>query len=81
MGYLTALTKTDLSGHLNCTERNIVEKLFQTFTMRIVRVHETCNGGQPSAERLLTAYAYYYNHLRNHQAIDNQPPTEAAGLS
>ncbi|PSP44266.1 IS6 family transposase, partial [Halobacteriales archaeon QH_6_64_20] len=26
---------------------------------------------QPSAERWLTAYSYYYNHLRSHQALDN----------
>ena len=44
MGYLTVLAKTNLSGHLNYIERNIVEKLFQTFTMRIVRFHETWNG-------------------------------------
>jgi putative transposase len=41
MGYLTALAKTNLSGHLDYTDRNIVEKLFQTFTMRIGRLHET----------------------------------------
>ena len=29
----------------------------------------------------LTAYSYYYNHLRSHQALDNQPPLTAAGLS
>ena len=81
MGYLTALAKTDLGGHLDYSDRNIVEKLFQTFTMRIGRFHETWNGSQPSAERWLTAYAYYYNHLRSHQALDNQPPVEAAGLS
>ncbi|WP_255681485.1 IS6 family transposase [Natrinema sp. SYSU A 869] len=81
MGYLTALAKTDLSGHLDYTDRNIVEKLFQTFTMRIGRFYENWNGSQPSAERWLTAYVYYYNHLRSHQALDNQPPVEAAGLS
>ena len=31
MGYLTALARTDLSGHLNYTDRNIVEKLFEPF--------------------------------------------------
>ena len=49
--------------------------------MRIARFHETWNGDQPSAERWLTAYAHYYNHLRSHQALDNRPPIEAAGLS
>ena len=81
MGYLTALARVDLSGHLDYSDRNIVEKLFQTYTMRIGRFHETWNGSQPSAERWLTTYSYYYNHLRSHQALDNQPPLTAAGLS
>ena len=41
MGYLTALAKTDLLGDLNYSERNNVEKLFQTYTMRVGRFHET----------------------------------------
>ena len=51
MGYLTALAKPELTGHLDYTDRNIVEKLFQTYTIRIARFHETWNGGQLSAER------------------------------
>ena len=41
MGYLTALARTDLDGHLDYNDRNIVEKLFQTYSMRIGRFHET----------------------------------------
>jgi putative transposase len=77
VGYLTALARIDLSGELNYTDRNIVEQLFQTYTMRIERFHETWNGSQASAERWLTAYTAYYNHHRSHQALDNQPPIEA----
>ena len=77
MGYLTALARTDLSGDLNYSERNIVEKLFQTYTIRVGRFHETWNGSQSSAERWLTAYTAYYNHHRSHQALDNQTPIEA----
>ena len=44
MGYLTALVKTELLGDLNYSERSIVEKLFQTYTMRVGRFHETWNG-------------------------------------
>jgi len=62
MCYLTALARTDLSGELNYADRNIVEKLFQTYTMRIQRFHETWNGSQVSAERWLTAYTAYYNY-------------------
>ena len=76
MGYLTAVARTDLGGELNYTDRNIVEKLFQTYTMRIGRFHETWNGSQTSAERWLTAYTAYYNHHRSHQALDDQPPFE-----
>lgn len=37
MGYLTAPARTNLDGDLNYSERNIVEKLFQIFTMRTSR--------------------------------------------
>ncbi len=76
MGYLTALARTDLKGHLDYSDRNIVEKLFQTYTMRIERFHETWNGSQASAERWLTTYTAYYNH-RSHQALENCTPVKA----
>jgi putative transposase len=62
MDYITALSRTDLSGERNYTDRNIVEKLFQAYTMRIERFHETWNDSQTSAERWLTAYTAYCNH-------------------
>ena len=66
-----------MSDSINYTDRNIVEKLFQTCTMRIERFHGTWNGSQTSAERWLTAYTAHYNHQRSHQALDNRPPVEA----
>lgn len=63
-------------GDLNYSERNLVEKFSQTVTMRINRFHETWNGSQPSAERWLTADTTYYNDLRSHQALNNQPPVK-----
>ena len=48
--------------------------------MRVGRFHETWNGSQPSAEPWLTAYTVYYNRLRGHQALENQPPIEALEL-
>ncbi len=77
MGYLTALTRTDFSRDLNYSDRNIVEKLFQTVSMRVNRFNETWNGSQASAERWLTGFFHYYNHLRSDQALDSQPPAEA----
>lgn len=61
MGYLTALTLTDLNGHLNYTERNVVEKLFQTYTMRIERFHETWNGSQASAGVIGGSFEYSFH--------------------
>ena len=43
-GYLTALFRHDLSGQLNYTERNHIEKWFQTITMRIDRFHPFSRG-------------------------------------
>ena len=71
MGYLTALARTDLTDDLNYSERNIVEKLFQTYTMRIGRFHETWNGSQPVLGVWLTVYTAYYNQHRSHQALKN----------
>lgn len=77
MRYLTALARTDLTGDLNYTNRSIVEKLFQTYTTRIERFHETWNGSQASAKCCLTAYSASYDYHRSHKAVDNQPPVEA----
>ena len=38
-GYLTALFRHDLSGQLNYTEQNHIQKWFQTVSMRIDRFH------------------------------------------
>lgn len=79
MRSLTALARTNLSRNSNCTDINIVEELFQTYTMRIGGFHETWNGNQTSAERWLTAYTVWYNHHRSYQALENQPPVKILG--
>ena len=57
MGYLAALTQTDLGGHLNYVTRNLIEKWFQTLTMRVDRFHNTWMGGGASAARWLAVFA------------------------
>lgn len=76
MRSLTALAHTNLIRNPNYTDINIVEKLFQTCTVRIEGFYETWNGNQASAERWLTAYTVWYNHHRSHQALENQLPVE-----
>ena len=79
MGYLTALARTDLDGHLNDNDRNIVEKLFQTYSMWIGRFTKPGAAVSTALGAVLIAYTHYthyYNHLRGYQALDDQPPVE-----
>jgi len=75
-GYLTALFRHELSGHLNYRERNHIEKWFQTVSMRIDRFHSFWRGSQTSARRWLRRFRYYYNRDRPNQALDNRTPVE-----
>ena len=63
-GYLTALARRELSGQLNYSERNHIEKWFQTVAMRIDRFHSFWRGSQSSAKRWLQRFRHYYNHNR-----------------
>ena len=75
-GYLTALARADLSGQLEYTERDKIEKWFQTSKMRAERFHTVWNGGFVSAVSWLTAFGYYYNFQRPNQALDDRTPVE-----
>jgi putative transposase len=77
-GYLTALARRELSGHLDYNERNLVEKLFQTVTMRIDRFHSFWRGSPASARRWLRRFKHHYNHDRPNQALDGRTPVEEA---
>ena len=55
-GYLTALARHELSGHLNYSTRNHIEKWFQTVVMRIDRFHSFWRGSPASAERWLRRF-------------------------
>jgi len=76
VGYLTALARQELSGQLNYTTRNHIEKWFQTVTMRIDRFHSFWRGSQASATRWLRRFRYYYNRQRPNQALDGRTPAQ-----
>jgi len=76
-GYLTALFRVDLSGHLNYVDRNLIEKWFHTLKMRIDRFHHSWVGSRPAVAQWLAQFAYYYNFQRPHQALDDRTPAEA----
>ena len=75
-GYLTALARTDLSGQLEYTERDTIEKWFQTLKMRINRFTNSWNGGLASVARGLAVFVHYYNFQRPNQALDDRTPVE-----
>ena len=75
-GYLTALARRELSGQLDYSERNLVEKLFQTVAMRIDRFHSFWRGSPASAVRWLRRFRHHYNHNRPNQALDGRTPAE-----
>lgn len=75
-GYLTALSRHDLSGHLNYSDRNYVEKLFQTVSMQIDRFHSFWQGSPASARRWLRRFRHNYNHDRLNQALNGRTPVE-----
>ncbi|MFC6765489.1 IS6 family transposase [Natrinema soli] len=68
-GYLTALFRHELSGQLNYTDRNHIEKWFQTVAMRIDRFHSFWRGSPASARRWLRRFRHHYNHDRPNQAL------------
>jgi len=75
-GYLTAIFRHELNGQLNYTERNHIEKWFQTVSMRIDHFHSFWRGSQSSARRWLRRFRHYYNHEQPNQTLNNQTPAE-----
>ncbi|WP_458209721.1 IS6 family transposase [Haladaptatus sp. NG-SE-30] len=75
-GYRTALFRIGLSGQLDYTERNLIEKWFHTLKMRIDRFHTSWVGSRPSVQRWLEQFVHYYNHQRPHQSLTNRTPIE-----
>ncbi|WP_433633528.1 IS6 family transposase [Halomicrococcus sp. NG-SE-24] len=75
-GYRTAVYRIGLSGQLNYTERNLIEKWFHTLKQRIDRFHTSWVGSQPSVQRWLEQFVHYYNHQRPHQSLDDRTPAE-----
>ncbi|RKD85215.1 integrase core domain-containing protein, partial [Halopiger aswanensis] len=75
-GYLTALSRLGLSGQLDYVERNLIEKWFQTFKMRVDRFHNSWVGSRASVREWLEQFVHYYNTQRPHQSLNGQTPAE-----
>ncbi|WP_135823225.1 IS6 family transposase [Halostella litorea] len=75
-GYRTALARLGLSGRVNYTDRNLIEKWFHTLKMRIDRFHDSWVGSRSSVREWLEQFMHYYNRHRPHQALDGKTPIE-----
>jgi len=75
-GYQTALARLGLSGRRDYTDRNLIEKWFQTLKMRIDCFHNSRVGSRSSVRRWCSQFVHYYNRQRPHQLLDNRPPAE-----
>jgi len=73
-GYLTALARLDLSGRLDYSFRNHIEKWFHTLRMRIDRFHTSWVDSQASAQQWLAVFVAYYNRQRPHQTLTHRTP-------
>jgi len=73
-GYRTALARLGLSGRVNYTERNLIEKWFHTLKIRVDRFHNSWVGSRRSVREWLAQFMHYYNHQRPHQALDGRTP-------
>ncbi|ELY93715.1 Integrase catalytic region [Natrialba taiwanensis DSM 12281] len=78
-GYLTALHRLGLSGHLDYIDRNHIEKWFHPLKMRIDRFHNSWVGSLASAREwleqfvhvLITAYLLFYNSISTEKSAIN----------
>ncbi len=77
-GYRTPLSRLGLSGRVNYTDRNRIEKGFHTLKMRIGRFHNSWVGSRASVREWLEEFIHYYNHQRPHHTLNGKAPAEEA---
>jgi putative transposase len=75
-GYRTALARLGLDGRVDYTDRNRIEKWFQTLKMRVDRFHDSWVGSRSSARELLEQFVHYYTHQRPHQSLNGRTPAD-----
>lgn len=75
-GYRTALSRLQVNGRLDYTDRNQIEKWFQTLKMRIDRFHASWVGSLQSVREWLVQFVHYYNVQRPHQALEGRTPVQ-----
>ena len=75
-GYLTALSRLGLNGRVDYAERNLIEKWFHTFKMRVDRFHNSWVGSRLSVRQWLAVFVHYDNFQRPHQSLGGRTPAQ-----
>lgn len=75
-GYRTALNRLGLSGRVDYTDRNLIQKWFHTLKQRIDRFHHSWGGSLRSVRQLISHFVQYYNEQRPHQSLDGRTRAE-----
>ena len=65
-GYLTTLARIGLSGQLDYTDRNHIEKGFHTLKMWIDRFHTSWVGSRPSVRQWIAVFVHYCGFHLSH---------------
>ncbi|WP_157572950.1 integrase core domain-containing protein, partial [Halogranum rubrum] len=75
-GYRTVFSRLGLNGRVDYSERNLIEKWFHTFKMRVDRFHNSWVGSRLSVRQWLAVFVHYYNFQRPHQSLGGRTPTQ-----
>ncbi|MBX0298003.1 IS6 family transposase [Halomicroarcula sp. F27] len=76
-GYRTALSRLQLSGRVEYSDRNHIEKWFQTLKQRTDHFHTYWVGNRPAVTEWCQQFKRYYNQQRPNQALNGKTPAEA----
>jgi putative transposase len=71
-GYRTAISRLGLSGQVDYTDRNPIEKWVHTLKMRVDRFHNSWVGSRRSVRQWLALFVQYYNHQRPDQSLGDE---------
>ena len=77
-GYWTPLSRVGLSGQVEYSGRNHIERWSQTLKQQTDRFHTIWNSGPAVPRRWLQRFVHYYNHDRPNRALNTQIPAEVA---
>ena len=76
LGYLTVLSRLDLSGGPDKHHPNHIETWFQTLKMQTDRFHTSWVGSRASSRHWLSRFVHHDNRNRPHQALSHCTPAE-----